>query len=178
MHNVVIVGAGAMGCLFAARLAEAGSVVTLVDVDRHRLTQLNEHGITLHDDDGQRDVPVRALLAEEVAGPVDLVMLFTKGMHNAAAIRSVAHLAGDRTYALTLQNGIGNADPIAEVFSSERILLGVTDFPADLETATRVVHLREGRDPCGLKSTIWASMPIDARRENPAPTSVSCPRSP
>ena len=35
--NVVIVGAGAMGCLFAARLAEQAAPVTLVDVDRERL---------------------------------------------------------------------------------------------------------------------------------------------
>jgi len=37
VRDVVIVGAGAMGCLFAARLAEAGTQVTLVDVDRARL---------------------------------------------------------------------------------------------------------------------------------------------
>lgn len=144
MHNVVIVGAGAMGCLFAARLVEAGAAITLVDVDGRRLRQLNQRGITLHDGDGRRDVPVHALVADAVTGPVDLVMLFTKGMHSVAAIRSVAHLAGDRTHALTLQNGIGNAESIAEVFAPERILLGVTDFPADLEDATRVVSHGRG----------------------------------
>lgn len=149
MHNVVIVGAGAMGCLFAARLATARAAVTLVDVNQARLARLNTDGITLIDDDGERNVPVRAVVATEVTNPVDLVMLFTKGMHSAAAIRSVAHLAGGHAHALTLQNGIGNAEIIAEVFAPGRILMGVTDVPADLQSATRVAshgqgHIRMG----------------------------------
>lgn len=138
MQKLVIVGAGAMGCLFAARLAEGGAQVTLVDVDAARLAKLDQDGITLSDDAGERTVPIRACLAQDVAGPVDLVMLFTKGMHSADAIRSVAHLATPGTYALTLQNGIGNAETIAEVFPADAVLMGVTDFPADLEGPTRV----------------------------------------
>lgn len=144
MHNIVIVGAGAMGCLFAARLAEAGVVVTLVDVDANRLAVLNSEGIMVSDDDGERIVPVRAAVAGDVNGPTDLVMLFTKGMHSAAAIRSVAHLVDGRAYALTLQNGIGNAEAIAEVFSPDRVLMGITDLPADLEGARTVQSHGQG----------------------------------
>ena len=54
MREVVIVGAGAMGCLFAAKLAESGVSVTLVDVDGARLEALARDGITLADDDGER----------------------------------------------------------------------------------------------------------------------------
>ena len=144
MQNIVIVGAGAMGCLFAARLAEAGVVVTLVDVDAQRLAVLDTEGILLSDDDGERTVPVHAALAGDVKGPADLVMLFTKGMHSAAAARSVAHLADGNAYALTLQNGIGNAEAIAEVFTPGRVLMGVTDLPADLEGARRIKSHGQG----------------------------------
>lgn len=138
MQNIVIVGAGAMGCLFAARLVEADVDVTLVDVDRQRLALLNSDGIVLSDDDGERVIPVRAAVASDVAGPVDLVMLFTKGMHSVAAIRSVAHLADGHAHALTLQNGIGNAEIIAEIFTPSRVLMGVTDLPSDLVGARHV----------------------------------------
>ena len=57
----------------------------------------------------------------------------TKGMFSAAAIRSVAHLAAHNPIVLTLQNGLGNVEAIAEVFDTDHILWGVTDFPADLE---------------------------------------------
>lgn len=144
MQNIVIVGAGAMGCLFAARLAEVGVGVTLVDVDAARLAVLDSQGIALCDDEGERIVPVRAASAADVKGPADLVMLFTKGMHSAAAIRSVGHLADGHAYALTLQNGIGNAEIIAETFAPDRVLMGVTDFPADLNGARRVESHGQG----------------------------------
>jgi 2-dehydropantoate 2-reductase len=130
--SVVIVGAGAMGCLFAARLGEQGVAVTLVDVDRDRLSAIARDGITLQDDGGSRAVPVRAAVAAEVAGPVDLVMLFTKGMHSAAAIRSVAHLSASQPTALTLQNGIGNAELLADAFGADQVLMGTAHVPADL----------------------------------------------
>lgn len=133
MERIVIVGAGAMGCLFAARFALAGKSVTVVDVDPDRLALIAADGIVLHDDAGDHTASVKAQLAADVAGPVDLLMLFTKGMHSASAIRSVAHLAQTGCTVLTLQNGLGNVETIADVFPADRILWGVTDFPADLE---------------------------------------------
>ena len=136
---VTIVGAGAMGCLFAARLAERGVLVTVVDVDRARLSAIARDGITLTDDNGSRTVAVRTALAAEVTAPVDLLLLFTKGTHSAAAIRSVAHLAAARPIALTLQNGIGNADLLAASFGAEQVLLGTAHVPADLTGPASVV---------------------------------------
>jgi len=137
--GVAIIGAGAMGCLFAGRLAAQGARVTVVDVDRERLSAIGRDGITLIDDEGSRTVAVGAALAADVRGPVDLVLLFTKGMHSAAAIRSVAHLAEGKPIALTLQNGIGNADLLADGFGAERVLMGTAHVPADLAGATSVV---------------------------------------
>ncbi len=137
--SVVIVGAGAMGCLFAARMAEQGAHVTLVDVDRDRLSAIGQGGIELTDDSGTRTVAVGAALAAEVASPVDLVLLFTKGTHSAAAIGSVAHLATPGTVALTLQNGIGNADLLAATFGAENVLMGTAHVPADFTGKAGVV---------------------------------------
>ena len=136
---VAVVGAGAMGCLFAARIAERGTHVTVIDVDHERLSVIGREGITLTDDNGSRTIAVRAALAAEIVAPVDLVLLFTKGTHSAAAVRSVAHLAASKPVALTLQNGIGNADLLAETFGAEHVLLGTAHVPADLTAPARVV---------------------------------------
>lgn len=155
IERVVIVGAGAMGCLFAARLALAGAEVTLVDIDAPRLAQMAREGITLDDDQGTRLARVHAAPAANVAGPADIVILFTKAMHSRAAARSVAHLAGPGTLALTLQNGLGNAEALAEVFAPGSVLLGVTDFPADRTGPLSVASHGEGHvwlgrhDPAG-----------------------------
>lgn len=136
---VAIVGAGAMGCLFGARLAEQGARVTLVDVNRDRLSVIAHDGITLTDDDGERTIALQASRADEIATPIDLLLLFTKGVHSAAAIDSVAHLAAAGPVALTLQNGIGNADLLAERFGADRVLMGTAHVPADLTGAAAVV---------------------------------------
>ncbi len=132
IERVVIVGAGAMGCFFAARLTEAGTAVTLIEVDAARIAALNGSGISIDDAQGVRVVSVTARRAVDMDGIVDLIVLFTKGAHTAAAAASIAHLVGPATRALTLQNGIGNAEAIAAFVPAERILVGVTDVPCDL----------------------------------------------
>lgn len=145
MKQIVIVGAGAMGCLFAARLTEAGVDVTLVDVDRERIDLLNAEGIGVDDGKGHRRVRVPACQAADLAVRPDLVVLFVKAIHSRAAIASVAHLAADGCFALTLQNGLGNAELLAEAFGADNTLLGVTDQPADLHGPTEVSAPGEGR---------------------------------
>jgi 2-dehydropantoate 2-reductase len=130
--KVAIVGAGAMGSLFAARIAETGAEVVVIDVDAERLATIDSEGIELTDDTGTRTVPVRAALAAQVDESVDLVILFTKGMHSAAALASIDHLRAARPIALTLQNGIGNAELLAQAFGADRVVIGTALIPADL----------------------------------------------
>ncbi|MCW3848591.1 2-dehydropantoate 2-reductase [Sphingomonas sp. LB-2] len=132
IRSVAMIGAGAMGCLFAARLAEAGAEVTVIDVDGARLEAIAANGIALTDDGGSRTVAVKAARAEDFDGPADLVILFTKGMHSAAALASVTHLRRFNPVALTLQNGIGNAELLAGAFGADRVLMGTALIPADL----------------------------------------------
>ena len=139
MQRILVIGAGAMGCLFAARIAESGADVMLIDVDAARLAAIGRDGITLTDDNGTRTVPMRTGTADQATGPFDLALLFTKGMHSGAAVRSLAHLAADgQTWMLTLQNGLGNPEIIAETFPEDRILKGIAALPADLHDATHV----------------------------------------
>lgn len=138
LKNIVIVGAGAMGCLFAARLIEAGASVTLIDSNPQRLEDIRSKGLELSDDAGTRLVHPRAARAQDVAGPVDLLVLFTKGMYSAAAVQSVAHLAAQRPIALTLQNGLGNAEVLAESFGADRVLKGTAHIPADWQSPNKV----------------------------------------
>lgn len=144
--SVAILGAGAMGSLFAARIAETGARVTVIDIDSARLAAIAGSGIALTDDFGTRVVRVEAALATDVRAPVDLVVLFTKGMHSASAVASVAHLSACRPIALTLQNGIGNAELLAEGFGADRVVMGTALIPADLT------------GPCAVSSHGFASI--------------------
>jgi len=138
MQRILVIGAGAMGCLFAARIAESGADVMLIDVDRERLAAIAHEGIALTDDNGTRTIPLRTGLAVDATGPFDLIILFTKGIHSRSAIQSVAHLVPGDAHVLTLQNGLGNPEIVIELFPSDRVLKGIAALPADLHDATHV----------------------------------------
>jgi len=131
--KIVVVGAGAMGSLFGGLLAESGQSVTLVDVNAAHLQAVQTKGLHLQTNAGDRHVQgLRACLPSDAAEPPDLVLIFTKTLHTASALAGVAHLIGPRTHVLSLQNGLGNVEAIGQHVPRERILIGVTTWPADL----------------------------------------------
>lgn len=142
--RIAILGAGAMGSLFGARLALAGEDVELIDVSPAQIAAVRAHGLRLEADDGDRAVPMKIGEAHGVDGVCELVIVFTKGMHTRAAIRDAGHLIGPDTHVLTVQNGLGNADAIAETVPAERVLIGMTNWPADLAAPGHVVSHGQG----------------------------------
>ncbi|UBH05692.1 2-dehydropantoate 2-reductase [Leucobacter sp. Psy1] len=139
--KIVVVGAGAMGRLFGNLLIAGGEDVTMVDVDPEAIADLNLRGITVALEGTEHHVAARAARAEDLTDPVDLIMVFTKSMHTRAALDSVRHLVHPATLGFTVQNGLGNHDPLIELLGRTRTLVGMTDYPADLGP-DRVVHAR------------------------------------
>jgi 2-dehydropantoate 2-reductase len=129
--TVVVLGAGAMGCLFGARLAESGHRVTLVDVRAEQVDAINAGGLTVDDHDGSRVVRVAASLPGGVAGHADFVVLFTKAFASDAALAGAIRAIGPDTWILTLQNGLGHVEKIKKYVDSRRIVVGTTTIPSD-----------------------------------------------
>lgn len=130
--RTAIVGSGAMGQLFGARLLLAGSEVVFLDTNPATLEALNSRGVTLRTDLGVEHTSATAARASDLKGEFGLFIVFTKGFHTQAAVDSVGHLIGAESIGLTLQNGLGNAEVLQQAFGGERTLLGMTDFPADM----------------------------------------------
>ncbi len=133
-----------MGCLFGGLLAERGEEVVLLDVAGRHLAALQAEGLVLRTDAGERRIAVTAGLAADFAGVCDLAIVFTKGPHTEAAIRDAAHLIGARSWALTLQNGLGNAEIIAGAVPQASVAIGMTSWPADLQAPGRVASHGQG----------------------------------
>src|SRR5690606_30273500 len=70
--KVLILGAGAMGCLYGAAFHRAGADVTFVDVNRAHIDAINTRGLELETRAGTELLPIPACLPEEVAEPADL----------------------------------------------------------------------------------------------------------
>ena len=140
--KIVIIGAGAMGGLFAARLAAAGEDVSVVDVWAEHVETIRTQGLILETGEGEvRTKPAAVTRVEDLAAcAADLVIVFVKSGMTAAAARSAQTILGPVGRVLTLQNGLGNAEIIAEVFGADRVLAGTTAQGATLIGPGRIRH--------------------------------------
>lgn len=133
MLQIGILGAGAMGSFFGGLLAEAGEQVTLLDINAEHIQAVQNEGLRLQTDQGDRRIRSLAICQPaEVAHAFDLLLVFTKSLHTEAALRSTSKAIGPDTFVLTLQNGLGNVEKIAQTVALEKILVGMTTWPADV----------------------------------------------
>lgn len=129
--DIAILGAGAMGCFYGAILADAGHDVVLIDVRPEQLDTINRDGLVLEATDGRRSYAIPALRAEQVSKSPDLLIIFTKAGHTLQAIGSAKHLISDKTWVMTVQNGLGNLEAIESCVPRDRIIVGITTWPCD-----------------------------------------------
>jgi 2-dehydropantoate 2-reductase len=142
--NIAIIGAGAMGSLFGALLAEAGETVTLLDIRPDHVEAVNTHGLSIERDGAQRVVRIPATTDPTGIGPVDLAVVFVKSTHTPEAAATAARLAADRGLVLTLQNGMGNTDVLSGVIDAARILAGTTAHGATFLKPGAIRHAGVG----------------------------------
>ncbi|HET6507866.1 MAG TPA: 2-dehydropantoate 2-reductase [Baekduia sp.] len=124
--SATIIGAGAMGGIFGARLATAGIDTTFFDVSEPLVARLRTEGVTLVSDGAEDSVPVRGTTDPAELTESDLVAVFVKCFHTEEAVRRAAPAIGSDTTVLTLQNGWGNGEKIAELVDPARLAIGVT----------------------------------------------------
>lgn len=142
--KVLILGAGAMGCLYGAALHRAGCEVVFVDVNQPHIGAINARGLELETRAGVEHLPIPARRPEEISEPVDLVVVFTKTFHTEAALAGIAQAIGPQTWLLSLQNGLGNDRRLAAHAAEERVLVGASSLPSDLVGLGRVRSHGEG----------------------------------
>lgn len=155
--RISIVGAGAMGGLFACRLIDAGADVTLIDVDANLLHVLRTSGLKLQGKRGERLYPLRAARSEDVFGEMDALFVFTKSFHTRQAIASCLHLVGQSTLVVTLQNGLDSVPVLREYIADDQLVMGMTDYPADVVSPGVVRSLGDAQ--VKLRGVVPAPMP-------------------
>jgi 2-dehydropantoate 2-reductase len=125
--RILVVGAGALGGLVGAQLTESGEDVTFIEIDEKRAELLNQKGLTISEMDGQeRTVAIKVVTGIAGLDPVDLVFVSVKGYQTENATRGVMPVIGPETKVLSMQNGIGNTEIMAELIGQEKILSGIT----------------------------------------------------
>ncbi|WP_295381331.1 ketopantoate reductase family protein [uncultured Pseudacidovorax sp.] len=124
--KIAILGAGALGCAIGGTLAMAGNDVVLINRNAAHVEAIRTHGLRLRGPEGERRVAVQAETDCHALGPVDLVIVLVKSFHTQAAIAAATPLIGPQTLVLSLQNGLGHEDILAEAVGRERVIAGKT----------------------------------------------------
>jgi 2-dehydropantoate 2-reductase len=145
--RVLVIGCGAVGGIFAARLTRV-SGVTVLDPWREHIAAIAARGLRVTVRDGARRDTLEARPAA-AAGPEALagrtfthVLVAVKGPHTRAAVAGAGALL-DGAVVLTLQNGLGNAETIAAATGAP-VCHGVTMNAGNVTAPGEVVQAEIG----------------------------------
>jgi len=124
LGKVAIIGSGAVGSYYGARLVEHGHDVHFLL--RSDYDHVRQHGLQISSIAGDLHLPhIQCSTSPAEIGPVDLVIVAWKATANHAAAETIAPLIGPHTAILTLQNGLGNCEHLADLFGADRIIGGL-----------------------------------------------------
>lgn len=143
--RIAVMGTGAVGGYFGAKLAAAGHDVVFLTRQRN-LPALRDNGLRIESFNG--DLHVRSGLftdSPDVAGMVDLVLFCVKSYDTTQAAAALAPMISKQTAILSLQNGIDNPDKIAGFWGTERTLAGVVYIGAQVSAPGVIQHSSGGK---------------------------------
>lgn len=148
--KITVIGSGAMGCLFGGLLAEAGVHVQLLDVWPEHVRVLNAEGLSILRDGEERVIRVQAFTDPAEIRQADLALIFVKHAQTREAAEIAVRVLENSGCILTLQNGMGNAEVLADVAGAGRVLCGTTAQGAMLLGPGRIQHSGAGPTTIGM----------------------------
>lgn len=147
-NNVAVVGSGAVGLYFGGRLAAAGEDVSFLI--RSDYEAISRDGLKVASAHGDFELPqVKAYRTAAEIGPVDLVIVAWKATANDQLAAVLPPLLHAGTQVLTLQNGLGNCELLAEIVGPERVLGGLCFVCINRLSPGRISHSAGGRMTVG-----------------------------
>ena len=123
--KIAIIGCGAMGSVYAALLADSGNEVWAIDTWEDHISAINRNGLRVEGASGDRTVSINATTDPRSAGECELIIVATKASGVAAAAVAAKSIAGPNSIILTIQNGLGAAERIAESIETKQVMIGV-----------------------------------------------------
>jgi 2-dehydropantoate 2-reductase len=137
--RIAIIGCGAMGSIYAAKLAAAGNDVVAIDSDQASVNQIAQRGLRVTGPGSDQVVPLRACTVAP-AETMDLVVLAVKAADVTPGARQALPMLGASTPVLTIQNGLGSAETVAGIVGDQRVAVGIASGFGAARIAPGHVH--------------------------------------
>jgi len=138
--KIVIIGAGAMGCLYGGYLSRARESVTLLGIWEEHILKISTAGLGIVSATDKFSAQPQATTRANDIQPADLIIVCVKSNQTAEAAMLAELFIKPETIVLTLQNGIGNTEKLAETLGAERMLVGTTLMGAVVLEPGLIMH--------------------------------------
>ncbi|MBV7276804.1 ketopantoate reductase family protein [Clostridium sp. PL3] len=129
MKRVAIMGVGSLGTIMGAIISKNGGHVDLIDSNKAHIDALNKEGATVTGKMNLKNIPVNALLPEDMEGIYDIIILLLKQTYNDVAIKQLLPHIGPNSVVCTLQNGVPE-ESVSEMIGAERVIGGTVGWGA------------------------------------------------
>lgn len=150
--KIAIIGAGAMGILFASYLSKDNEIL-LIDHNKKKINLINKDGLYLVENKGREEkFIIRAHLKEKHKEDVDIVFVFVKSIDNEKALYENRNIIGENTILVSLQNGYGNFDDLLKFQENAYLVLGQTSEASTILKDNRIFHAASGQTYLGLNN--------------------------
>lgn len=142
-QSIGIAGSGAVGLFYGARLARAGLDVRFLM--RRDLDHARQHGIQVKSCEGDFALPqVKVVGSGRELGPCDLILVTSKTTQTPSLLPEIAGMLGPDSMILSLQNGLGAEEHLAEAFPHHPVHRGVCFVCLNRTGPAEVTHARHG----------------------------------
>ena len=138
--RILVLGAGAIGGYFGARLLQAGADVTFL-VRAGRAAQLARDGLVVRSPLGDVVTTPRWVEAGTLRETCDLVLLTCKAYDLAGALDAIAPAMGPDSHVLPRLNGLLHLERLAHAFGAARVVGGCCTIPVTLGAGGEILHL-------------------------------------
>lgn len=140
--KILVVGAGAVGGYFGARLAQAGRDVTFL-VRPSRMQQLRRDGLRIITPDGNLTIKPQTITSDQIRNPYEIIFLSVKSLALDQAIADMAPAVGPSTMIYPALNGMRHIDTLIHRFGPTAVLGGVAMVSTELDPEGRIVQFNE-----------------------------------
>jgi 2-dehydropantoate 2-reductase len=144
--KLMVLGAGSLGSALGGVLAEAGHEVWLITRNTQHVQAIQSQGLRLREAGVDRTVKLHASTQAQDAGVVDGLIVLVKSAQTEAAALAARAVVGSHTWVMSLQNGLGHEEVLAQVYGRERVLAGKTYCGGQIIAPGHVICGVQGKD--------------------------------
>ena len=141
MERIAVVGAGALGSVYAAKFFEMDKDCISLVAKGERYARLKSQGLMVN----ERHYALPVLDVEEKAPPSDLIIVAVKNHHLPEAIQDMRNRVGEHTVILSVMNGIESEEQIGAVYGMEKVLYAVSVGIDALRLENRTTYSTQGK---------------------------------